>query len=437
MNVAKASLNIFVLWRLRRLLADFPFNADCIRQLQFNRLKKLLVYSYEKYPFYRQRMIDVSFNPYEMSSLEEMRRLPVLEKRDYRRFSESLVRSDPAKYSRYYLDGTSGSTGVPLKIYRTWNERAYMLAKYMRALFLNGYRITDTTFCLPSPHRLARRDSIVQKLGLMRRFSVAYTDSVERMIEGYLSINPEVFYANKSQLVQMAMHIQEHAIYIKRPRFYICAAETMDKNSRRLIQAVFGDDNMMEIYGAVEFNTLGFQIRGQDYLHFSHDTNILELDNNGSINGQKGYCIITDLCTYSMPLIRYRLGDWIETAWRDGLPVMVAIRGRMDDWVLFRDQTRKPFHAFYEVMERRTEISQFRIIQESYDLIRILVVIKGISDPERLRHQIIRDLSAEIKSGIEYCVEFAESIPPDPNGKLRMVISKIGQPENVYYNCSE
>ena len=48
-----------------------------------------------------------------------------------------------------YMDTTSGTTGIPLEFYRTWPERGYMIAKYLRALFLNGLKFCpNITFAL-------------------------------------------------------------------------------------------------------------------------------------------------------------------------------------------------------------------------------------------------------------------------------------------------
>jgi phenylacetate-coenzyme A ligase PaaK-like adenylate-forming protein len=126
-----------------------------------------------------------------------------------------------------------------------------------------------------------------------------------------------------------------------------------------------------------------------------------------------------------MPLIRYRLGDRLQTREQDGLPVITAIRGRLDDWVILADGTRIPFHVFYEVMERRSEILQFRIIQERYDFIRVLCVLRNGCDAASVEQKIVADLNREVSNELSYTVDFVDSLPPDANGKLRMLVSKV------------
>jgi len=422
----RVTLNARTALHTRRLLSDFSADAETVQAIQERKLQRLLTHAFETFPFYRDRFQQAGLHPRDIRRTEDLAQLPLLTKDEYRDFTLSVVEKRPQYYAAWYLDGTSGSTGMPLRIWRTWEERAYMVAKWMRTLFLNGYRWTDVTFSLPSPHRL-QKDSLLQRFGVMRRYSVAYTAPVEEMVEQYLKVRPTVLYANKSQLVQMALFCSRRGIALPRPRFYVCAAETLDANSRSTIVEAFGD-RLFEVYGGTEFNNLAFQIIGEDYLHFSHTTNVLELLEDGAPREDRGYCAITDLHIYSFPLIRYQLGDYIETEVREGLRVIKKIRGRLDDWVIFEDGTRKPFHPFYEIMERRPEVRQFRIVQETLRHIRVLVVRDPASDPEKLAHMLIHDLRSEVRDNdVDYTIEWKDDIPPDPNGKLRMIVSNLKQ----------
>ena len=420
-------LNVNTYFKLRNLLRNFPFQKQEIEELQLKKLKKLLIYSYRNFPFYKDIFDKVKLDPYQIKHINDLKKLPIIDKEKYRDFCYSIVAKNPGVYEKYYKDGTSGSTGKPLKIYRTWDERAYMLAKYLRTLFLNGYKITDRTFCLPSPHRLADKDSILQKFGIMKRFSVSYTAEIEEMVDGYIASKADFLYGNKSQLVQMASFILENKIEIKQPRFYLCAGEVLDINSKKLIESVFGHGNMFEVYGGVEFNNLAFQIIGKDYFHFCHDTDILELEENDSTNTKRGNCIITDLHIYSFPLIRYRLGDLIETEEKEGLQIIKKIQGRLDDWVVLKDGSRLPFHHFYEIMEKRAEVRQFRFIQETGDLLKVLIVLDKGCKKSGFRANIIKELKEEISQKMDYEIIFRDKIPPDESGKLRMVISKMSK----------
>lgn len=426
MNLAQLFENANIIIKLYSLKKNFPFEPELVKANQLKKLKGLVVYTYENFHFYRSLMDDAGFDPYSLKSLDALKALPVITKDMYRQFTDSIVTGRPSFYKeKYHTDGTSGSTGMPLKVYRTWDERAYLKALFLRALTLNGYGIFDRTYWIVSPHRVLERDSIFQKFGIMPRYSVSYLETPENMLRGYQQSHPDILISNKSQLVQFALYVKEIGVEIREPKLCVSTAETLDNNSKRLIWEVFGKDNLVETYGSIECSTLAFQLKGNEFLYPCHDTSIIELDDNGYINELKGNCIVTDLHIHSFPLIRYQLGDWIEMEESNGLPVIKSIRGRMDDWITWKDGSKIPFHFFYEVMERRTEISQFRIIQENYDLVRVVVVAKSSADKSEIERILTHDFRAEIRRDVTFKIEFAESIPPDPTGKLRMVVSNI------------
>ncbi len=426
MPLSKALENVNIFRKLRRLRKNFPFRPDRIKALQLKKLRDLLTYSYGRFEFYRDLMDSAGFDPHAMVELKEIERVPVVDKDMYRGFCASVVEKNPSHFRKaYHRDGTSGSTGLPLTIYRTYSERAYFKAKFLRHLFLNGYGMRDVSYSIVSPHRLVSRDSRLQRFGLVPRYMVSYLDTVENMLAGYQKWEPDILIANKSHLVQLGLHVKNERIDIRKPKLCIYMAETLDEISRSVIEEAFGAEALVENYGATECGTLGFQIAGEKYLHICHDSNIIELDDGGRINVERGNCIVTDLHIRSFPLIRYRLGDWLETEEKEGLQVIRSIRGRLDDWITWKDGSKIPFHFFYEVMERRGEILQFRIIQERYDLVRVLVVLKAGDDREHVRKMLVHDLREEVRRDVEYRIDFVDSIPPDETGKLRMVISKI------------
>jgi phenylacetate-CoA ligase len=433
----KFLVNFFTWMNLRNMLSNYPFDPEATRLLQLRKLRKLLIHSYENHEFYRQRMIDSRLDPHKLASLEELQQLPPLTKGDYRAFTYDLLKKNPDKYRCWYFDQTSGSSGTPLKIARTWQERGYMMAKWMRAIYLNGYRCTDHTLRVISPHRMSgKKDTILQHLGLFRFSLVSYYDSPREMVEALQRIHPDFFYANCGQAVQMAQYILEQGITIDKPRIYSVGAEVINENTRALLSSAFGRENFFENYGCEEMGNLAFQIMGENELNFCHDTNILELQNpDGSISDNRGECLITDLGISEFPLIRYRLGDTIETSLdAKGVRKIKAIQGRTEDWLFWKDGTKTSNVYFYEIMGRfSSSISQFKIIQENYDLIRILIILAPFSNLDEigkneLQQKIAESLKKEMDQKIEYRIEYVKSISPDRTGKMGIMTSKVKRP---------
>jgi phenylacetate-CoA ligase len=423
----KATLNFRIYAYLQKLIKESRLPAEEVRKLQFTRLKKLLCDVYQTHPFYQERFDASRFDPYKMTDISELKRLPVLEKEDYRTLIKNQLEEKGEKhYQHWYVDSSSGSTGIPLRILRTWDERAYMLAKWMRVLVLNGYKWRDVTFSLPSPSHV-QRDSIVQRFGILKRYAIAYTDPVEDQVEMYLKAKPSIVYGNKTYLVQLALHCNEKNIQLPKPYLCVSFAEKMDGTSRSVMEKCFGTDCLMEIYGTLEVSIIAWQIKGEDYFNICHTTDVLEvLDENGQ-DTNYGRSILTDLFIKSFPMIRYNLGDMLDTEIVNGLPVINKIEGRQDDKIIFADGESVPWPICAIILERRrNELKQFRVIQEDFNLIRVVVAKEEEADKSAIENAIINDLRKEVRNeGMEYIVDFVDRIPPDPNGKIRLLISKV------------
>jgi phenylacetate-coenzyme A ligase PaaK-like adenylate-forming protein len=423
----KATINFRIYGYLKQLMKEARLPAEEVHKLQFTRLKNLLCDVYRTHPFYQERFDANHFDPFKMADISELKNVPVLEKEDYRTLIKSLVEEKGEQYyQNWFIDSTSGTTGIPLRILRTWDERAYMLAKWMMVLYLNGYKWKDVTFSLPSPSHI-QRDSIVQRFGILKRFSIAYTDPIEKQIELYLKAKPAVVYGNKTYLVQLALHCNENNIKLPHPNLCVSFAEEMDGPSRSVLEKCFGPDCLMEIYGALEVAIMAYQIKGNNYFDMCPTTDILEVIDKDGKDTNYGNVLLTNLFIRSFPLIRYNLLDVLDTGIINGFPVINKIRGRQDDKIKFTDGETVPWPIMAIILERRrNELKQFRVIQEDYDLIRIVVSKEDHVDRSAIENAILTDFRNEVRNeGVEYFVDFVDRIPPDPNGKIRLLISKV------------
>lgn len=91
-------------------IRDFCHNSpDKIRNWQFNRIKQLVKYAYEKVPLYREKYSRVDFTPSDLKTWRDFRSLPMLTK-------EELINSFPDKtlspdFDFEFTTRSSGSSG--------------------------------------------------------------------------------------------------------------------------------------------------------------------------------------------------------------------------------------------------------------------------------------------------------------------------------------
>lgn len=426
----KKLINFLVLKDLIELYGNFPFQAEKVKKIQKKKLARLVKVAY-KNPFYRKRFDECGLTPKDIQTPDDLLKLPLLKKAELREWVKSEYEKNPKKYKYWFRDSTSGSTGAPLVTYLSAHDKAYNMAAWIRMGAVQGLNpFFDSTFCLVSPHRLKKqKDSILQNFQLLKRTQVSYLASPQEMVERFNQEKPAFMYANKSQYVQMALYAQKNRVKLWRLKLYASAAETLDKPSRDLIESQFGENRMYDTYGSTETGALAFEIKGQRGRYvICHDTHIVHTLNEEGKPVPYGRAVITSLYHYGFPIINYDLGDGLDTFEEGGLKYISKINGRLDDWIKFDDGEKLPFHFFYEVMEKRKEVSQFRIIQETYHDVRILLTeSKDNIVPHAEVEELIRKELEELfhRSDICYRFEWRDVIPFDENGKLRMLISKV------------
>ena len=86
------------------------------------------------------------------------------------------------------------------------------------------------------------------------------------------------------------------------------------------------------------------------------------------------------------------------------------------------------YHQFNVVMQARTDIIQFRFIQEDFHNITAVLVKDKHCDTDNkiIEREIEEGLKKYItRTDLIYKFEWVEEIKPDENGKKRIIISKV------------
>jgi phenylacetate-CoA ligase len=145
--------------------------------------------------------------------------------------------------------------------------------------------------------------------------------------------------------------------------------------------------------------------------------------------GESGEIVVTNLASGDFPFVRYRTGDIgildsSRCACGRGLPMLREIQGRSTDFVIASDGTVMHGLALIYVVRDLPEIASFKIVQESLDLTRVLVV-PGAGYEPRIATLIIRGFKRRLGDGVEVRVETLAALPTEASGKLRYVVSNV------------
>lgn len=411
------------------------WGIDRLAALQLQRLRELLTHAYAHVPYYRTLFQNLGFDPVQLSSLSDLAHLPLLTKADIRANIEALKANDARGLTRL---NTGGSSGEPLIFFIGSERVSHDVAAKWRATRWWGVDIGDSEIVVwGSPIELGTQDrmrTLRDKL-LRTRLMPAFEMS-DAKVEGFLreirDMRPRMLFGYPSALAHIARHAEASGLRMDDLGIQVAfvTSERLYDEQRRQIENTFGC-RVANGYGGRDAGFIAHECPDGG-MHITAEDIIIEIvDSAGNVlaAGQAGEIVVTHLSTRDFPFIRYRTGDVAvldESSCRcgRGLPLIREIQGRTTDFVVARDGTVMHGLALVYVVRDLPGVKQFKIVQESLDHTRVLVVCGAGFAPEyveQIRHGMVQRLGA----GVRVDVEMVAGIPAEKSGKFRYVMSKV------------
>jgi phenylacetate-CoA ligase len=418
-------------------------SAEEIRNLQLERLKKLMVHAYKNCPFYTKRFDEAGFKPEKMHSLEDILIIPVLTKKDIQRNKETIKDKNFGK-DMLIPNKTGGSTGSPLHFYLDADRLFSRQAATFRHNRWTGWDIGVKTAALWGhredisglQHFKARlRNFLVDRRVILDTSSI----TLEKLASFKLQLrqfNPMVYIAYANSMYLFARYLKEtNSTDHHRPRAIITSAEVLDPEQRMLIEKIF-DCRVFDRYGSRETSVIASECDKHTGLHICAETFLLEFikENKPVASGELGKIVITDLLNYGMPFIRYQIEDAGIPAGDNcscgrGLPLMKMAAGRVTDFFVTPDRKIISGASLTIYLIANTPgIAQAQLIQEKIDEI-VFKIVKGDNFTEESLKFLKNEIPKYFGDSVKYQIEYVDQIPLESSGKYRFSISKVDPAE--------
>lgn len=411
-------------------------SPDAMRELQTQRLNGLLQQALAHSPWHAARLNEAGLAEAVRSgtaSLNDVTRLPTMNKRDARDNVEQLVwREAPGRVFKYT---TGGSSGEPLIFYFGRSRQAADAAGRLRARRWWGLNPGEREVYLwgapvelsKTDHIKTLRDRLVNQL-LLNAFEM----SPARMDEYLTAIqawNPRALYGYASSLALLAAHAESRGVRPKLPALRVANAtgEPLFPHQRELIERVFGVPAAVE-YGARDAGLMALQSPDGALLQMD-ETHLIEVLDDAGNPVEEGEAVITSLVSEAQPFIRYRTGDVVRRSGQAdpggrGLTVLDAVVGRQTDFIVAADGRIMHALAAIYVLRAIPGVGQFKLIQHAVDRLEVQVVPDAHwNDAARLA--VIQGLQARIGTGLVVELKLQDAIAPEASGKHRYVVSHV------------
>lgn len=406
---------------IKSALASSRWPTEKLQRLQEDRLRELLFHAYRRVPLYRKLYDENGFQPEEFRSLKDLEKIPILRKSHLKAARPEEVVAKGIDPNRCQSVNTSGSTGMPLRIYLGPAEERWQRAVAWRILFEHGFHWTDRTLEI---RMTFGRSFFVQKLGIAPKDWLSILESPEAWARCFSEKKHRVIVASASTLHALSEAVEALNLKTIPPRIIVSDSETLSPATRHVIQQVLGTDPV-DVFGLVEVSNFAWQCEERRGFHVSCDSHIVEV---AAPHGEQGSLIVTDLGMWVMPIIRYDSDDLAKfdpTPCPCGrsLTVLGHIYGRAVDSVILPSGSRLFWPFFHEILGGYNQLRQWRIIQSDIGQIKVQLVLPdhNISLLDRIKSHLSSALPKEIKLNVER----VETIPITPGQKVRMVISRV------------
>ena len=412
-----------------RRVASLPDEQK--KAYQDEKLKKLLLHASKNVPYYARILPECGVVQGDTVDLTKFADIPILTKDTIRREGENMYSKDKNK-RKPYENTSGGSTGEPVRFlqdkeYSDWNIANKIFYKEVGGHFMGERELRfwgserDLLEGNESPKiRLRnwlynRREFNTFKMSeaQMREYVTKWNEYKPQWVEAYVQ-----------SIYEFARFLEANNLTVSAPRGVLTSAGTLYPEMRSTIEKVLGC-KVYNRYGSREVGDAAIGIKNTSMM-LSIWNQYLEVLNNQftNIHNGIGKIYITTLNNFSMPMIRYDIGDMgtIEEG------RFSNVEGREMSVFKRRDGSFVPaefFIHFVGVVYNQGFISKFQAIQKDYDLIDLRVVVRDKVKFDKHKNEIENSIILVMGKSCQIKWTEVAEIEPSKSGKYLYTICEI------------
>ena len=398
------------------------WSSNKLKAYQNHKIKEIVNYAGNYVPYYRNLFSKIGLDIKEFRGLEDLNKLPYLDKETLRSNREDFLSDEFDKLDVLNVY-TSGSTGTPLMIAQDKYSRAAKYASTLRAMNWAGYKLGCKWFSLWGVYATTKPTAYGIDKQLNKLYYSNNLMTEENNIEVGKLLNkfkPRFFSGYALSFLELGKTLRKNGINIHSPKGIMVYGGWLPEELRKDIEDLYNAP-VYDFYSHSE-NTVMINERFRAQKMFVEDyfyPEFIRYDKEYNM----GELVGTSFYNYAMPLIRYKTRDIIEFDHNKesiyGFRKITTILGRDDDYLLMQDGRKvlSSQRAIYGI----NWIKACQYIQDYYDHITINIIPDENFNPSD--YGIIRERMKEItKTDIKVDFKLVDSLPKNEFGKSRFII---------------
>lgn len=392
-------------WICEKIKVNNELSRDELEKYQLNELNNLIKYVKENSPFYKELYKNLD----EIKSLEELYKIPIINKEDIISNGNKMVCVNQSEISRIVSLDTSGTMGKYKRIYFTEEDQNLTVDFFTKGLSFLVEKNDVMMIMLPFERENSVGDLIKQSLEIMH---------VKPVMNGSLSSfkkTTDIIISNHvNSIVGMPVEILALGRYIKKENLPIKIKSIL--LSADMVNSTFIEE-IKNVYNCEVFNHFGMTETGLggavdcDYhkgMHIRENDLLMEIVNPVTKekiqDGESGEILITTLTRKAMPLIRYATGDissFIEErcSCNSILKRLDKIRYRMDDRAHIGKNLYININSIDNILFNLDNLINYKIdVENSGNYYELKLQLAFFQDNKKISACNNKDLKIEIKN---------------------------------------
>lgn len=409
-----------------------------MREWQLGRLRWVLTQAHEHVPYYRETFRRHGFDPSRFESLEDLQRLPVLERDVVKHRARDLQSRAPDL--RLAEGHTSGTTGSPITVFYDSDMIAMNYAVMDRQYRWAGVRLASGgdrvavvrgNVIVPLQqkrppfwrHNRDLNQLILSSFHLSPRHLGAYLGALRAFRPAVIDGYPSSLYVLARMLLNRGEKLPLHAA--------ITSSETLYDFQREAIEAAFAC-SVFDYYAAAERVIFSVECDRHAGHHLCEEYGVTEvLDDHGQPvpAGTEGFLVGTTLHNCGMPLIRYRTtdrGTLRAARCHCGRPLQLTedVTTKAEDLLRLRDGRLIPPSVLTHPFKPLDSIEGSQIVQTDLDRL-VVRIVPGGTFGEAERSHLLRELRTRLGEDMRIDIELVDELPRTSRGKFKWVVSQV------------
>jgi phenylacetate-CoA ligase len=399
-------------------ITGFDMSKRTTQAISFDFLNRSQIENYQKEKFQELSRIASTSEYYKDYCNKSLEEFPFINRDEYQK-NLPLLRTN-FKHP-FHIKQSSGSTGQPVKQFVTKDMLLAKRSSHQKMLSWYGLTRESPEFKLGGLH-FNVKTKIYHFLRNKRHFDSFYISdqTLPGIIRTYNKFKPAILYGYPSTINRFIMFSRNKGFKLFQPDIIVTHAENLYKEIENNIKLVFPGSKIVNQYWSTEANIAEMCPDGK--LHVDEDTVICEV-----INPDKqgiGDLYITNLFSYIVPIIRYRIGDRVKISGEicscgRSTKIIESIEGREGEYLELPNGIKFPITAMQEI-DFAENILYYQLIFYKKDkriVFKYIPVSKDLPIKKEFIFSHFRD-----KFGLYTEFEQVTSIESSPGGKLKRLI---------------